>query len=148
MTLVSGAKGHSEVWIHIESNTFLDTVQPELSSAIKMAFLATFLAVVTGYIAVFLLQFANNWRQLRQVPGPLLAGMTNFWRAWYQYNGRLRGKLVELHKKHGHIVRYGTRSVSVSDPKAINIIYGTRQGFATVRPAAELLPDGRRASQC
>lgn len=83
--------------------------------------------------ALIALKLFDNWRQLRRAPGPLLAGMTDFWRAWHQYNGQLRDRLVELHEQSGPIVRYGVRSISLSDPDAIDIIYGTRQGFTTVR---------------
>lgn len=84
-------------------------------------------------VALITLKIFDNWRQLRKVPGPLLASITDFWRAWYQYHGQLRDKLVALHEKHGPIVRYGVHSISLSDPSAIDIIYGSRQGFTTVR---------------
>ena len=64
-------------------------------------------------------------------PGPFLASFTDLWRAYQQYNGQLRSKLTTLHAKHGPIVRYGVRSVSISDPKAIDILYGSRAGFVT-----------------
>lgn len=79
------------------------------------------------------LKLFDNWRKLRRAPGPLLASITDFWRAWHQYHGQLRGKLVDLHQIHGPIVRYGVRSISLSDPNAIDVIYGSRQGFTTVR---------------
>ncbi|KAJ4396915.1 hypothetical protein N0V93_001137 [Gnomoniopsis smithogilvyi] len=81
--------------------------------------------------ALIALKLVNNWRKLQRAPGPLLAGITDFWRAWQQYNGKLRSRLVELHEEHGPVVRYGVRSISLSDPSAIDIIYGSRQGFTT-----------------
>ncbi|KAE9368399.1 cytochrome P450 [Stipitochalara longipes BDJ] len=72
-----------------------------------------------------------NWSKLRSAPGPFLAGISDLWRAYYQYNGLLRAKLLQLHKKHGSIVRYGVNSISISDPSAISIIYGSRAGFVT-----------------
>jgi cytochrome P450 len=50
---------------------------------------------------------------------------------YQQYNGQLRSKLTTLHAKHGPIVRYGVSIVSISDLKAIDILYGSRAGFAT-----------------
>lgn len=73
----------------------------------------------------------SNWKQLSQAPGPLLASLTDFWRAWYQYNGKLRLKLVELHRRHGPVVRYGVNSVSISEPSVIDVVYGSRAGFTT-----------------
>jgi hypothetical protein len=74
----------------------------------------------------------TNWRQLSYVPGPPLAGFSDFWRAWYQRRGELRGKLIESHKRYGPIVRYGVHSVSLNDPKMIDIVYGSRAGFVVV----------------
>ena len=36
-----------------------------------------------------------------------------------------------MHAKHGPIVRYSVSFVSISDPKAIGILYSSRAGFAT-----------------
>ncbi|OTA54203.1 cytochrome P450 [Hypoxylon sp. EC38] len=70
-----------------------------------------------------------NWKWLSKAPGPPLAGCTDLWRAYQQYNGKLRQKLSDLHCLHGPVVRYGVRSISVSDPDAINVIYASRDGF-------------------
>ncbi|KAI1406775.1 cytochrome P450 [Hypoxylon sp. FL1857] len=70
-----------------------------------------------------------NWKWLSKAPGPTLAGCTDLWRAYQQYNGKLRQKLSDLHCQHGPIVRYGVRSISVSDPEAINVIYASRDSF-------------------
>ncbi|KAI2629804.1 cytochrome P450 [Hypoxylon sp. NC1633] len=72
-----------------------------------------------------------NWRSLRKAPGPILAGATDLWRAYHQYNGKLRERLLTLHSHYGPIVRYGVRSVSINDPEVINIVYGSRAGFVT-----------------
>ncbi|KAI1371034.1 cytochrome P450 [Hypoxylon crocopeplum] len=72
-----------------------------------------------------------NWRKLSKAPGPALAGCTDLWRAYQQYNGKLRQKLLDLHFECGPIVRYGVRSISISDPEVINVVYGSRAGFIT-----------------
>ncbi|KAI0377727.1 cytochrome P450 [Hypomontagnella monticulosa] len=72
-----------------------------------------------------------NWRKLSKAPGPILAGCTNLWRAYQQYHGNLRQKLLDLHSQYGPIVRYGVHNVSISDPEVINIVYGSRAGFTT-----------------
>ncbi|OTB07521.1 hypothetical protein M426DRAFT_239774 [Hypoxylon sp. CI-4A] len=72
-----------------------------------------------------------NRSRLGKAPGPFLAGATDVWRAYYQYNGKLREKLLALHARHGPIVRYGVRSISINDPEVINIVYGSRAGFIT-----------------
>lgn len=85
-------------------------------------------------IAVFLLivRVTYNWAQLRNIPGPLLAGCTNLWRAYYQYSGKLRSELLRLHDIHGPVVRYGVNMVSINDPAAIKPIYTAAKGFGIV----------------
>ncbi|KAI1327940.1 cytochrome P450 [Xylariaceae sp. FL0255] len=87
--------------------------------------------ILFSALAVFSAWLATNWLHLRKAPGPILAGCTDLWRAFLQYNGKLRETLVDLHNKHGPIVRYGVRSISISDPEVINIVYGSRAGFVT-----------------
>jgi hypothetical protein len=76
----------------------------------------------------------SNWSQLNHIPGPFLAGLSDYWRAWYQ-RGELRGKLIDLHEQYGPVVRYGVRSVSVNDPSAVDVVYGSRAGFVIVSVA-------------
>ncbi|KAI1341691.1 cytochrome P450 [Xylariaceae sp. FL0016] len=93
-----------------------------------------FLAYTILFLSVVVLVCARlftNWRLLRKVPGPAIAGTSDLWRAYQQYNGKLRGKLLELHAKHGPIVRYGVRGVSINDPEVISVVYGSRAGFVT-----------------
>ena len=88
--------------------------------------------VLFAAVALLVTRAFLNWRKLSSAPGPFLAGLSDLWRAYYQYNGALRSKLLSLHKKHGPIVRYGVNSISISDPGAISIVYGSRAGFVTV----------------
>ncbi|KAI1435577.1 cytochrome P450 [Xylaria sp. CBS 124048] len=91
-------------------------------------FLSIFPAVILGLVV---LRVLINWNKLRHAPGPVLAGFTDLWRAYHLYKGTLREQLLELHARHGPIVRYGVRCISVSDPEVINIVYGSRAGFVT-----------------
>lgn len=99
------------------------------------AFSTVCLAVVT----LCCWRLYNNWKQLNHVPGPLLTGLSDYWRAWHQRRGELRDKLVELHKQYGPIVRYGVRSVSVPDPSAIGVIYSDRAGYTIVSQSGSIL---------
>jgi len=73
-----------------------------------------------------------NWSKLCKAPGPAIAGLTDLWRAYQQSTGRLQGTLLNLHARHGPIVRYGVKSISINDPEVINVVYGSRAGFITV----------------
>jgi hypothetical protein len=83
-------------------------------------------------LALICARLISNWRSLSKAPGPTLAGATDLWRAYQQYNGKLRQKILDLHSQCGPIVRYGVRSISISDPEVINVVYGSRAGFVTV----------------
>ncbi|KAI1777293.1 cytochrome P450 [Hypoxylon cercidicola] len=94
-----------------------------------MAFLFTYLPIIS--LALICLRLLTNWSKLSKAPGPILAGCSDLWRAYQQYKGRLREKILDLHAQHGPIVRYGVRSISISDPEVIAVVYGSRAGFIT-----------------
>ncbi|KAI1662893.1 cytochrome P450 [Daldinia decipiens] len=91
----------------------------------------SFLSFSILAVSLIFARLLRNWTKLSKAPGPILAGCTDLWRAYYQYNGRLREKILDLHSQFGPIVRYGVRSISISDPEVINVVYGSRTGFIT-----------------
>jgi hypothetical protein len=94
--------------------------------AVSFAILsAVLVALVSAHLFI-------NWSKLRKAPGPALAGLTDLWRAYQQSTGRLHGTLLDLHARHGPIVRYGVRSISINDAQVINVVYGSRAGFIPV----------------
>lgn len=108
------------------------------SSRLAMAILSTVCIIL---VTVWCWRLFSNHKQLDHVPGPYLAGFSDFWRAWLQSRGELRSKLVELHKQYGPVVRYGVRSVSINDPSALDIVYGSRAGFVIVCRGTTYLED-------
>ncbi|KAI0119692.1 cytochrome P450 [Daldinia grandis] len=94
-----------------------------------MAF--SFLSFLILVISIIFARLLYNWTRLSKAPGPILAGCTDLWRAYHQYNGRLREKILDLHSRYGPIVRYGVCSISISDPEVISVVYGSRAGFIT-----------------
>jgi hypothetical protein len=71
--------------------------------------------------------------RLRSFPGPALAKLTDFWRAFHTYRGRVDQKHVDLHRKYGTAVQLGPNCVSISDPSLIRTIYSTRNPWKKVR---------------
>ncbi|KAI1849509.1 hypothetical protein JX266_005004 [Neoarthrinium moseri] len=61
---------------------------------------------------------------LRSVPGPLLARCTDSWYLWRITKGKFEFDNIELHRKHGPVIRYGPNRFSFDDPQASKIIYG------------------------
>jgi hypothetical protein len=77
-------------------------------------------------------RFLRNYYKLNHIPGPFLAGLTDFWRFIHCFRGQ-SSRQYELHRKHdSHLVRLGPNTVSVSDATAIPIIYGLNPIFNKV----------------
>lgn len=66
---------------------------------------------------------------LNKYPGPALAGYTNWWRFFENLSHKTEKTHIELHRKHGDIVRLGPNVLSFADPKAIKTIYGLNKGM-------------------
>lgn len=71
---------------------------------------------------------------LRSIPGPWLAKVTNLYRVGMILRGRFSYEVVELHRKYGPAVRLGPDSVSLTDRKVVDDIYGFRTDFGKVDP--------------
>lgn len=89
--------------------------------------LATIFTTFIFGLSIYLI--TNYFAVPSSVPGPFLARFTDLWRAYHQYRGTLRGKLIAWHAEHGEVIRYGINCVSISNPKAIETIYESRGGF-------------------
>ena len=60
---------------------------------------------------------------LAKYPGPLLASLTNGWKAYYVYKLFFHERLIELHQRHGPVVRVGPNHLHFWDGNAIATIY-------------------------
>ncbi|KAL4878833.1 cytochrome P450 [Aspergillus karnatakaensis] len=67
---------------------------------------------------------------LNGIPGPTLAKYSRLWKLHSVWKGDHHLTEIELHKKHGPLVRIGPRHVSIADPGAVGVIYGLNKGFA------------------
>nr|KMM70176.1 pisatin demethylase [Coccidioides posadasii RMSCC 3488] len=70
-----------------------------------------------------------SYFKLRHIPGPPIAAFTNVVRRAWVVRGDLHEKHTRLHRKYGTVVRVGPRAVLVSQPKAIEKIYGFKAKF-------------------
>jgi hypothetical protein len=61
-----------------------------------------------------------------------MASLTNWWRFVDVYKRRAEVTHINLHKKHGDVVRLGPNTLSFADPKALKAIYGLNKGFTKV----------------
>ncbi|KAK3679723.1 hypothetical protein LTR78_000099 [Recurvomyces mirabilis] len=67
---------------------------------------------------------------LRDIPGPRLAAWTRLWRFFDASQGHAHLTNIELHRKHGKLVRVGPKVISCSDPAMIPTIYNAQGSFA------------------
>ncbi len=69
---------------------------------------------------------------LRSFPGPLLARFSNIYIAREVSRGRCHTLFNDPHTKYGPIVRTAPNKLSIGDPTAVPIIYGTTSKFLKV----------------
>ena len=86
------------------------------------------LLLLGGFIAYTL----YSYMQLRHIPGPFLAALSNIPRLYWVLTGRAQEYHIGLHKRYGHLVRMGPNMVSVGDPGEIAKIYGITGKFKKV----------------
>ncbi|KAI1305507.1 cytochrome P450 [Xylaria venustula] len=84
--------------------------------------------LVLGYILQRLIRTILS--PLRSVPGPFLARYTDAWYLWRVNKGHWETENIDLHHKHGPIIRYGPNRYSFADPEALSAIYGHGTKFA------------------
>ena len=94
----------------------------------------TRLVVLLGpVLSLILFHLFRTWWRLRHIPGPTLAGLTNFQRVWWVKSKQAQLKHQNVHEVYGEIVRTGPNMVSISNPEAIPTVYPMRPGFIKVR---------------
>ncbi|CEL62204.1 hypothetical protein RSOLAG1IB_10286 [Rhizoctonia solani AG-1 IB] len=60
----------------------------------------------------------------RRFPGPPLAGFTNWWMSRVVRTGHHSEIVQQLHARYGTFARLGPNHISISDPDALEIVYG------------------------
>ncbi|KAL3442486.1 cytochrome P450 [Aspergillus insuetus] len=66
---------------------------------------------------------------LRSIPGPAVARFSSLYRPWKLAGGDAPGLYRALHERYGKIVRTGPKTVDISDPDAVSVIYGISSKF-------------------
>ena len=68
-------------------------------------------------------------KDLRQLPGPILARFSNLYRLWLVASGDAPAKYRQVHEEYGPIVRVGPNHVDISDSSMLPVIYGIGSKF-------------------
>lgn len=89
--------------------------------------LYTFLLILVTFIVRSIYNKLQSG--LRDIPGPAAAAYTKFWRLYDVWKGTSHLTAIELHRKHGPLLRIGPNIVSVSDPDFIPIIYSIKEDY-------------------
>ena len=93
----------------------------------------TYASFCTFFFLFFLYQVSPLFDpRLRRIPGPIWAKCSNLWRFIDTWRGSHEVNLLKLHHKYGSAVRIGPNIVSISDPDAIDKIYGVKADFMKV----------------
>jgi hypothetical protein len=71
---------------------------------------------------------------LAKYPGPFVASFTHLWKAYTMYQGQMEHVILDLHRKHGAIVRIGPNDLVISHPHAVKQIYLSGSSFIKVNP--------------
>lgn len=88
------------------------------------------LLVPSSYIIFTLVQSILD--PLRRIPGPLLARYTRLWYLYKIYQGDFEKTNIELHERHGPVVRIAPGEYSINDVSAAKTIYGHGNAFIKV----------------
>jgi len=93
------------------------------------------LMIASTILLFFRLLFHSFTPVLRDIPGPFLAKFTNLWRLIETWKGHHERTMQDLHHRYGPVVRTGPNIVSLTDPDAIEGIYGVKADLPKVRLA-------------
>ncbi|KAK4464769.1 cytochrome P450 [Cladorrhinum samala] len=91
-----------------------------ISALAPTFFLSCVAVLILSLIALAFL----SWAKHRHIPGPVFASVSNIPRLLWAWSGQAHRKHLELHTKHGKLVRLGPNCISVGDAREIQKVYG------------------------
>ncbi|KAJ5263439.1 hypothetical protein N7478_011044 [Penicillium angulare] len=107
------------------------SLQSSLQGALPRLESVTFSdVVIVGLVTVaVILLTLPLWDPLASVPGPFWARWSPVWMIYHSFKGDMHREMIQLHEKYGGVVRTGPFEVSITDPDAIQVIYGAGSSF-------------------
>ncbi|KAA6415515.1 MAG: cytochrome P450 [Lasallia pustulata] len=79
-----------------------------------------------GGLYTSLLVYRTVFHPLNKFPGPFGFRVSNLWFSLQLGNGDGHKKLLKLHEKYGDFLRTGSSDLSIANPNAIAVVYGTK----------------------
>lgn len=109
-------------------------IQPQSHLRIMMMTSINLTAAIGTIVAAI---FANViWKlflsPLRTFPGPFLAKFTDAWRAYLATTGAFDKHQINWHRQWGSAVRIGPKTISLSDPDLIKVVYASKNAWRKV----------------
>ena len=90
--------------------------------------------LVIGLVHLCVLSYFHAFAgPLGPLPGPFEARFSRLWMIKHSWRGDMHRTMIELHKRHGKLVRTGPNEVSVADLSAIKKIYAAGTKFRKSR---------------
>lgn len=93
------------------------------------------LMLLKAVVGLLILHMLRNAFQpgLICIPGPFATKFTDLWRLYKAWQWRFKEDLPGLHQKYNSsLIRVGPKTLSCSDPKAVELIYGFHTAFKKV----------------
>lgn len=106
----------------------MDRVHPHAGFA-SLPLLVTLSIPLILYLLYHLVLFPLFRSDLRSIPGPVLAKLTDLYRLLLVRTGSAHEHHLRLHQRYGPFVRLGPNNVSVGSPAAIPVLYNTRTRY-------------------
>ncbi|KAK0665927.1 cytochrome P450 [Cercophora samala] len=78
---------------------------------------------------VFVIRLLHSYSRLSHIPGPALASLSDLVRRSWVAAGDVHQKHTDLHRRYGTVVRVGPNAVLISQPDAVDKIYGFKAKF-------------------
>ncbi|KAK5107597.1 hypothetical protein LTR62_000991 [Meristemomyces frigidus] len=90
--------------------------------------LPSLLVFLVALLLVYTL-YQRRFHPLASLPGPYSASLSRLWITKHSWDGDMNTTMIDLHHKHGSLIRTGPNEISVSDLSAIKQIYGAGTKF-------------------
>lgn len=79
--------------------------------------------IIIIFLSLFYVLYQRFLHPLSRYPGPFLASLTDLYKVYLLYTGRLPALLLQLHEKHGDVIRIGPDELTFSNAAALLDIY-------------------------
>lgn len=94
-----------------------------LVSGILSSYHISALLFIVAVLSLYIV-YCRFWSPLAGIPGPFAASLSRLWLVQQSRAGNMHRTMIDLHSRHGEIVRIGPNEVSVTNPEVIKKIYG------------------------